>query len=169
MQWPLGWLSDRIDRRHVILGCAAAVAALSATLAMLGGTVGPTALVALFLAWGAFSMSFYGICVAHASDHASPEEMVRVSSSALFAWATGSSVGPTLAAPLLDALGPAGLFVYATTISTALAGFVAWRMTRRAPVPVEAREAFVNLPATSPRLADIDPRTAGREAPPPPR
>jgi len=33
-------------------------------------------------------------------------------------------------------------------------------MSRRGPVPVEAREAFVNLPATSPRLSEIDPRSA---------
>jgi MFS family permease len=165
MQWPLGWLSDRTDRRQVILACASAVAGLSLAIAALGGTLAPAALTLLFLVWGGFSMSFYGVCVAHASDHASPEAMVRVSSSALFAWAMGSTTGPLLAAPALDRLGPAGLFLYATAISGALALFVAWRMTRRAPVPVEAREAFVNLPATSPRLADIDPRSAGREPP----
>jgi MFS family permease len=169
LQWPLGWLSDRTDRRHVILGCAATVAGLSLVIAALGGGIADGALLALFLAWGGFSMSFYGVCVAHASDHASPEEMVRVSSSALFAWATGSTLGPVLAAPLLDVGGPPGLFLYAAVIAGAFALFIAWRMTRRAAVPLEAREAFVNLPATSPRLADIDPRSAGREAAEEPR
>ena len=162
LQWPLGWLSDRIDRRLVILLCAGAVSLLSVVIALVGGAV-PALLVALFGLWGAFSMSFYGVCVAHASDHAEPEEMVRVSSGALFAWALGSAMGPLVAAPALDALGPAGLFVYAAAASAVLALFIVWRMGRRAPVPVADREAFVNLPATSPRLADIDPRSAGRQ------
>ena len=49
-------------------------------------------------------------------------------------------------------------------ISAALAGFVAWRMTQRAPVPPAAREGFINPPAMTPRLADIDARVPGRPA-----
>ncbi len=48
-------------------------------------------------------------------------------------------------------------------LSPRLAAFVGWRMSRRGPVPLGAREAFVNLPATSPRLAEIDPRSAERQ------
>lgn len=160
LQWPLGWLSDRIDRRQVILACAVAVVALSAAIAALGATAIWLQLT-LFMLWGAFSMSVYGVCVAHAADHAKPEQMVGVSSGGLFSWASGTTVGPILAGPLLEWLGPPGLFIYATLVGLGLAGFTAWRMTRRAPVPVEAREAFVNLPATSPRLAEIDPRSGG--------
>jgi MFS family permease len=161
LQWPLGWLSDRIDRRLVILGCAGAVAILSIVIATASTGSAPV-LVVLFGLWGAVSMSFYGICVAHASDHAQPDEMVRVSSGALFSWASGSTIGPLIAAPAIDLIGPDGLWIYATAVSAVLSLFVAWRMTRRAPVPLEGREAFINLPATSPRLAEIDPRSAGR-------
>lgn len=160
LQWPLGWLSDRIDRRQVILACAVAVVALSAAIAVLGATAIWLQLT-LFMLWGAFSMSVYGVCVAHAADHAKPEQMVGVSSGGLFSWASGTTIGPMLAGPLLEWLGPPGLFIYAMLVGLGLAGFTAWRMTRRAPVPVEAREAFVNLPATSPRLAEIDPRSGG--------
>lgn len=160
LQWPLGWLSDRIDRRQVILACAVAVVALSTAIAVLGATAG-WLLLALFFLWGAFSMSVYGVCVAHAADHARPEQMVGVSSGGLFSWAGGTTIGPILAGPLLEWLGPPGLFIYAMLVGLGLTGFTAWRMTKRAPVPVEAREAFVNLPATSPRLAEIDPRSGG--------
>lgn len=159
VQWPLGWLSDRLDRRHVILACVGGVALMSLLILALGAAP-PALLVALFGMWGAFSMSFYGICVAHAGDHAQPDEMVRVAGAALFAWASGGAVGPLLAAPLLDLLGPGGLFIYAAAISTALALFIAWRTTRRAAVPIAERDAFVNLPATSPTLAEMDPRTS---------
>jgi MFS family permease len=157
VQWPLGWLSDRIDRRHVILACVASVALTSMAIASIGAAH-PALLTGLFALWGAFSMSFYGICVAHAGDHARAEEMVLVASSALFAWASGSAVGPLIAAPLLDLIGPSGPFIYAAVVSSAVAGFIGWRMTRRPPVPVAERESFVNLPATSPTLAELDPR-----------
>lgn len=162
LQWPLGWLSDRIDRRLVILACAAGVALLSVVLA-LAAPLPALPLTLLCGLWGACSMSFYGICIAHASDHAAPDEMVRVSSGALFAWASGSTTGPLLAAPAMELIGPSGLFVYAAAVSAALALFVGWRMGQRGPVPLAAREAFVNLPATSPRLSEIDPRSAERQ------
>jgi len=91
-----------------------------------------------------------------------PEQLVGVSSRALVAWASGAAIGPSLAAPLLDLIGPAGLFLYAAAVASALALFVAWRIGRRAPVPPQARESFVSVPATSPALAEIDPRVPER-------
>jgi len=82
--------------------------------------------------------------------------MVGVSSSLLLAWAAGAAAGPSIAAPFVDLIGPEGLFLYSFAIATLVAGFVAWRMTRRAPPSV--KEVFVNLPATTPRLTEIDPR-----------
>jgi MFS family permease len=162
LQWPLGRLSDRIDRRGVIVACAAAVAGLSLLIVL----AGPRAwlLLPLFFLWGGSSLTFYAVAVAHAGDFAEPDQMVGVSSGLLLSWAAGAAVGPSVAAPFLDLVGPKGLFLYAFAVATALALFVLWRMTRRAPVPPEAREGFVNLPATSPRLADMDPRVPERPA-----
>jgi MFS family permease len=163
LQWPLGRLSDRIDRRGVIAGCAAAVAAVS-LLILAAGDRG-SLLLPLFFLWGGAALSFYAVAVAHAGDHAETDQMMGVSSTSLLAWATGSAVGPSLAAPCLDLLGPPGLFLYTASVAGGLALFVLWRMSRRAPVPPAAREGFVNLPATSLRLADIDPRVAERPDP----
>lgn len=167
LQWPLGRLSDRIDRRVVMAACAAAVAVLSVLIAL--ARADGALLVVLFFLWGAVSLSFYAVAVAHAGDHAEPEQMVGVSSSSLLAWAAGAAVGPTAAAPFLDLVGPAGLFVYAALVASAFVLFVLWRMTRRSPVPPAAREGFVNVPATSPRVAEIDPRVPERCRPIAPR
>ncbi len=159
-QWPLGWLSDRIDRRLVIIGCTSFIAALSLII-LLVAPRHALGLGVLFLLWGASSYSVYGVCVAHAGDFAEADQMVGVSSGALFAWAVGSMLGPTLAAPVMTAIGPGGLFAYTTIIALAISLFSVWRMTRRRPVPLAERTDFVNLPATSPALAGIDPRTTG--------
>lgn len=160
LQWPLGWLSDRTDRRWVIAGCAVAVALLSLLLLLADGER-PWQLLPLAFLWGGFALSIYGLCVAHAADFAEPEQMVAVSGSALFAWASGSVVGPLVAASLMDLFGAAALFSYAAVIETALAGVVIWRSFRRAPKPPGKRPPFVNVPATSPVVGAIDPRTAG--------
>lgn len=154
-QWPLGRLSDRLDRRLVIAGCVVVVAALSAT-ATFAGPGG--LLLPLFFALGGTALTFYAVAVAHAADFAEPDQMVGVSSSLLLAWAAGAAVGPTIAAPFIDLIGPHGLFVYSFLVAVGLAVFVLWRMTRRPSRPPADKEVFVDLAATSPRLADIDPR-----------
>ncbi|MFL5334499.1 MAG: MFS transporter [Geminicoccaceae bacterium] len=155
-QWPLGRLSDRVDRRMVIAGCVLAVAALSVVAALAGGR--QDWLVSVYFLLGASTLTFYAVAVAHAADFAEPDQMVGVSSSLLLAWAAGAAAGPTLAAPFIDLLGPPGLFLYSLLIAVGLAAFVLWRMTRRAAPATDAKEGFVNLPASTPRLAQLDPR-----------
>ena len=156
-QWPLGRLSDQIDRRLVIAGCAIAVAILSVVTSL--ATAVP-ALLALYLLLGGTSLTFYAVAIAHASDFAQPDQMVGVSSSLLLSWAAGAAIGPTIAAPFMDLLGPRGLFLYTVLIAAGLASFVLWRMSRRASP--RSKDGFVDIPTSAPRLAEIDPRVLGR-------
>lgn len=158
VQWPLGRLSDRIDRRIVILACLAGVALFSLVLALMPPR-SEFGLIVLFLLLGGVALSFYGICAAHAADHAGAGSMIRLASSLLFTWAVGAALGPILAAPLVERLGPTGLFLFSGVVTGAVALFVLWRMTQRSPVPPEERPGFVNLPATSPSIGRIDPRS----------
>jgi len=153
-QWPLGWLSDRIDRRRVIIAITMIGAAASLGAGLVGGASLPVVL-ALFAIWGACSLSVYPICVAHASDFAEPAQLVPLIGSLLFGWAIGSVVGPPIATFAMTRFGPAGLPFYAAAIAVLVGLFAAWRMSRRPPVPVDEREAFVNLPATSPAIAEL--------------
>ncbi|HEX2528821.1 MAG TPA: MFS transporter [Geminicoccus sp.] len=158
VQWPLGRLSDRTDRRWVIVGCLAGVAAFSAVLAA-GPPKGDIPLFGIFMLLGGVALSFYGICAAHAADHVPPSGMTRLASGMLFIWAVGAATGPFLAAQSIEIAGPAGLFLFCAVVTGGVAAFVLWRMTRRAPVPREHRPGFVNLPATSPSIGQIDPRS----------
>lgn len=155
LQWPLGWLSDRIDRRWVIAGTALGVAAVSVLLAATAAQAPLWALYGMFALWGGFALSVYGICMAHANDMVDRSQVVALSSNLLLAWAAGSVIGPILAAAAMDALGHAWLFLYCAAVSAGLAGFALWRMTRRAAAPVEERAGFVNIPATSPAVAEL--------------
>jgi MFS family permease len=152
-QWPLGWVSDRIDRRFVIVGGALVTLGASLALALAPGV--PWVLALLFGIWGAGSLSVYAVCVAHANDFAPRGTAVAVSSSLLLTWGVGASVGPFLASAAMDMLGPHGLFVHSIVVAGAMAGFTVFRMTRRRTRPASERDPFVNLVATSPEIGEL--------------
>ncbi|MEX5728327.1 MFS family permease [Rhodovulum iodosum] len=112
-QVPIGFASDRMDRRIVLI--AAAVAALSADLAFIllapEGRLENLLLAGLF---GAAIFAMYPIIVAHANDHAPPGTSIQVSGGLLMVFGLGSIVGPLIAGVMMSKAGPQGLFL--TTI-----------------------------------------------------
>ncbi|WP_342236061.1 MFS transporter [Inquilinus sp. OTU3971] len=160
-QWPLGRLSDRVDRRMVMLGASVVTILVSLALA-LARPDSDWLLAALFGLWGAASISTYGICVAHANDLAPRGTAVALSSSLLLCWGVGACAGPLVASTVMGWVGPQGLFLHGAAIATVTAIFTAWRMTRRQALPAEAREPFVNRPATSPIVGEMTARESGK-------
>jgi MFS family permease len=161
IQWPMGWLSDRKDRRAVMIGGALATVVLGLAVA-LAGKLPFVALAVLTACAIGGTQAVYAIAVAHAFDFAGRERAVALSSSLMLVWGVGASLGPLIAAGAMDRLGPPGLFVHAAAFSLAFAGFAVWRMTRRTPRPPAEREKFVDVKPTSPEAARLDPRSDER-------
>jgi len=157
LQWPIGWLSDRVDRRRVIVGVTFGIAAISTALAAMSH-LRLGAELALALLFGGFAFSLYSLCVAHANDYIADEDKVAASSGLLLVYGTGAAIGPFSASLLMRAIGPEGLFVFAATASLAVGLFGAYRMGVRASAPVEEQSKFVPLPRTSPVVLALDPR-----------
>lgn len=162
VQWPIGRISDRLDRRIVIAAAAAAGAVFAGLLAIFI-TPGLVYGAALAGAWGAASLCYYGVAVAHAADRSTVEELPAIASGVLMLWAAGSMVGPVIAGFAYEsALGSRGLFLVGLAGNLVLCGVTLWRARVRAAVRAEEREPFVNLMATSAELAEIDaPETDG--------
>lgn len=158
-QWPLGRLSDRIDRRKVILFAALGAALAGGALAIAGmAGAPPLALIALAFVQGATSLSIWSIVVAHANDTAQEGEFVRLSSSLLIVYGVGAALGPFLAA-LLDArFGFSAVYVATAMFHSLLVLFVLYRMTLREMAP---RKKFVAVPRTSTSVFQLDPRAEG--------
>ena len=121
----------------------------------------------LFLLGGA-ALSIYAICIAHAGDHASPDQMVSLMSGLLLAWGIGATIGPAVAAAVMDTVGASGLFMYIGVIALAFALYVVHRMWVRSPAPVDGQVNFVDVPPTSPAAAELSVTDAlrGRAASP---
>ena len=158
LQWPIGWLSDRFDRRRVLLAAALAGIAV-AVLARFKGD-DQAALDAIGLLLGGAAFAIYPLAIAHANDMIDPAQVVAVSGGLLMSWAAGSVVGPAAATAAMDLLGPFGLFDYLAAVSLLLGGFALWRMARRAAPPAAEQGRFVPMPQTSPASAELNPRAA---------
>jgi MFS family permease len=141
LQWPIGRLSDRYDRRYVILAVASATAAASLALVLLAGEA-QWAVIALVCLYGGFSFSLYPLGVAHANDFVAAEDAVKASGGLVLSWGLGASLGPIAASVLMGVLGPRGLFVFLAAVMTGLALFTLWRMRQRPTVPPAQKEPF---------------------------
>src|SRR6185312_8977978 len=77
-QIPAGRLSDRIDRRSVIIGLSFVAAVVAALLVLLNPGDG-LPLYILFGVYGLCAYPLYGIAVAHANDSAKEGEFAKIS------------------------------------------------------------------------------------------
>ena len=121
-QIPIGRLSDRFDRRTVLIGVAAAGAVCCGAMAF-AVDAGAVLLFALSLIIGGLSATVYPIAMSHASDHADPGTMVSLMAGLLLAFGLGATVGPILASLLMAEIGPSGLYVFAAAMYLGLAAF----------------------------------------------
>jgi MFS family permease len=157
LQWPVGRLSDRFDRRLVMIAVSFATALASLAI-LLAPMASAWTLTLWALVYGGLSFTLYPLSVAHANDHVGPAELVPVSAGLLLAYALGSSLGPITASSLIGVFGPPGLFIHAALISALLGCFAVYRATRRAAVPAEDQVPFLPLTRMSPMAAELDPR-----------
>jgi MFS family permease len=160
-QTPLGRLSDRLDRRFVLLGGALLAVTASLLFLLVQPATAPAAL-ALGLLLGAAMHALYPLAVAHASDLAGEGSFVAVGGGLLLLFGAGAALGPALAALSLQRHGPDGLFVFLLTVYLLLAGYGLWRLARRRPaVVVRPRFARQARPrGLTPETASLDRRAA---------
>ncbi|WP_084177048.1 MFS transporter [Labrenzia sp. DG1229] len=140
-QWPVGRLSDRMDRRLVLVGLGAATAVAALTIVVFSPTAFPIAILSAVLI-GIFTQPLYAIAVAHAFDHASPEDFVETSSGMLLSFGIGSIIGPLVASLIMGQIGPSGLYVMIAAVSLTMAAFVLTRVFTREALTDDEKTDF---------------------------
>lgn len=141
LQYPVGHLSDRIDRRTVLT-----MVALATAIACIGIVAiskwNPAWIYLAGTIYGGLSFTVYSLCVAHANDFASADRLVQTASGLLTAYGFGAFLGPILAASSMSYLGPQGLFTMSAVVSGFLGVFAIFRMRRR-DAPSKAQQSRI--------------------------
>ncbi len=162
MQYPVGYLSDRYDRRTIIgvlifvslLACVASPWALGINLWLL--------LVLIAVSAGVFG-SLYAISISQTFDSLKQSEMGAAMGALVMMYALGAIVGPLASSKLMQAVGPDSLFYLLCAQQVLLLSYIVYRMSQREALPVEQQEAYVLQGALGSAGVELDPRTEFNE------
>ena len=147
LQYPIGWVSDRMDRRKLIMGLSV-LAAVVMFLATLPGLPFAALLVAALLL-GGITNPVYALLIAYTNDFLAKEDMAAASAGMIFLNGFGAIFGPLVTGWIMGRVGPSGFFLFIGILYVALAGYALYRMTRRAAPAGHGQAAFV-VPTASP-------------------
>lgn len=146
-QYPIGWLSDRYDRRRLI-AMLAAFGTIVTTAVILTDTPAWGYLLAAALL-GGVANPIYALLIAYTNDRLDTADMAAASAGLLLINGAGSVFGPVLTGWLMGAVGPNGFWAYMAVLLAGLTGYAWWRMTQRAAPVMDQNFAVLSPSATT--------------------
>jgi MFS family permease len=142
-QYPVGRLSDRMDRRTVIASMCLLATVVAAAIEVFGPLPRIVFLTLAALFSGA-ALTLYSLSVSHVNDKLDPSQMVAASSALLLINGMAAAFGPVITGGLMGAFGTRAYFGILGTLTAALTLFDLWRKVRRSPVPQSQKGRFIN-------------------------
>ena len=139
MQYPVGRLSDRVDRRTVIAGICI-LATVSAAVPAAFRALPHTVVLALAAVFSGLAFTLYSLGVSHVNDHLEPAQMVAASGALLRLNGIGAALSPILVGGLIARFGPRSYFAALACLTALLSIFDLWRKMRRGPP--ERKQSF---------------------------
>ncbi len=150
-QYPIGWISDRFDRRSIIMLLSFVAAVIAAITMASGYYLSRFLLISLVTAFGVISLPIYSLVVAHANDHLQKEQVLGASAKLVLLYGMGSIVGPILVGFIMSRIGGDGFLIYMIAVHLALAGFALWRRQMRPEnLKAQGKEVMTVSPVTQP-------------------
>ena len=142
-QYPLGWLSDLIGRRKVILLSCISGAIISVFAVYLStGEEIPFFIVACV---GGFSLPLYALCGVHINDYLNPTQMVAASGTIVLLSSLGALIGAPLTAITMDLFGLNAFYGSIAIMLTFIFVFSLWRTGQRAEFTTDETGDFVPM------------------------
>jgi MFS family permease len=131
-QMPIGRISDRVDRRYVMIVCGITGILSCIIMTLFNVHAQVTLYIASFFV-GTVLYPIYALNVAHANDRAAPTEYVTVSSGIMLLYGLGTVSGPLVGGAMMEFGGPSGLLWFLAIAFALYAGYAGWRIARRKP------------------------------------
>lgn len=148
-QVPIGRLSDKFDRRRIILFTAVFGAVVSSVIVFLQSPEDRWLFLGAAALFGGSCMPIYSLFIAHTNDHLEPDQMVAASSSMILLNGVGAIIGPILVSSLMAEFGVSAYFASMTVGFIAISLFTMYRMSIKKATPLEEQGDFVAMPIRS--------------------
>lgn len=151
LQYPVGWLSDRVDRRGMMLAMALTASAVLAV----AGAVKLSFVAALGVAavLGGITYPMYSLIIAYTNDFLSKEQMAAASAGLIFLNGCGAVFGPVVTGWLMGRIGAHAFFLFMGFLYLLQALYIIWRMTKRQAPAVTG--SFRGVAPTASTLAAV--------------
>lgn len=159
LQYPIGHVSDKLDRRKVLMVIYWLTLLASLGLLLIGGHL-KVIFAILTFALGGFAFVLYPLAISHACDYLTAKDIVAATGGLLLAYGIGATAGPLLAPLFMHIIGPRGLFIYFMLIAGIMGGFIYWRSKLKPSVPLAEQQEFVMAARSTPILNELDPRAS---------
>tara|TARA_R110002020_G_scaffold95937_3_gene229974 strand:+ start:16167 stop:17447 length:1281 start_codon:yes stop_codon:yes gene_type:complete len=152
LQYPIGWISDRMDRRHLII-VVSVIGGAGCMMGMLLGDVFYLLLVASFVI-GGMANPLYSLLIAHTNDFLQHDDMAAASGGLLFINGLGAILGPVITGWMMGtSLGPGGFYLFTGILFAVLVVYAAYRSTVRAAPVSDQTGAYVAMAPTATAVA----------------
>jgi len=143
-QWPIGYISDKIDRRVILIAITFIAAGLSIFI-VISSYLSFILFIILSGIFSAMSLPMFSVAVAHVNDFLESNEIISASSTFNILIGVGSILGPVLVSGLMTLVGPNGFFIYLFLVHGTLGLFGLYRMARRVK-PRDLESQYIPLP-----------------------
>ncbi len=154
MQYPIGWMSDRMDRRLlIVIVTGFAAVAIAVALPFAGSFY---TLLALGFLIGSTGGPLYSLLIAHTNDYLEPEDMANASGALVFLNGIGAAGTPVLVGLAMTRFGAFSYYYALILLMGSIAIYGAYRMTRRDAIPVDETMSYTPvMPQTTPIAAEV--------------
>ncbi|MCE2516349.1 MAG: MFS transporter [Alphaproteobacteria bacterium] len=148
LQYPLGKLSDIIDRRTIIL-IVQVLAVVTAMLAYFAESMSFYFILAAGILYGGTHTPLYSLNIAHANDYLNPNQIGATSSKLVMINGFGAIFGPPIVGYVMNIFGPSGFYPTMAAMHLMMTAIVVYRMFARESMPNQAQAPFVAVPSRS--------------------
>ena len=157
-QWPIGFLSDKIDRRVILIAVTFIAAGLSIFI-VISSYISLILFFIITALYASMCLPMFSLAVAHVNDFLKPNQIVSASSTFNILIGIGSILGPLVVAGTMTLLGPNGFFIYLFIIHGLLGLFGLYRMAKRTK-PTDIESQYTPLPRNiTPAGMELNPVT----------
>lgn len=152
LQYPIGYISDRMDRRFLII-VVSVIGGAGCVLGAMFGDVFALLLVSAFVI-GGMANPLYSLLIAHTNDFLDHDDMTAASGGLIFINGLGAILGPMITGWMMGtSLGPAGFYLFTGVLFAGMIIYAGYRSTVRASLPVEETGSYVPMGPTGTSVA----------------